>query len=69
MVAVAAGSRANFSLALKADGSLVGWGDNGHGQLNPPAGLGPVAAIAAGDGHTLALRTDGTVAAWGYERL
>jgi len=41
------------------------WGDNSYNQTNMPAGLGTVAAIAAGGEFSLALRTDGTVAAWG----
>ncbi len=47
------------------DGSVAAWGDNGVGQRNVPGNLGPVSAIAAGDGHSLALKRDGTVAAWG----
>ncbi len=36
------------SLALKSDGTVVGWGDNSAGQLNIPAGLSGVTAISAG---------------------
>lgn len=60
------------SLALKSDGTVVGWGgrDNrgfsyDYGQIRPPAGLSNVTAIAAGSLHSLALRSDGTVVAWG----
>jgi len=35
-VAVAAGD--NHSIALKRDGTVVGWGYNGFGQINGPAG-------------------------------
>jgi alpha-tubulin suppressor-like RCC1 family protein len=65
---------ANFSLALKSDGSVWGWGENGYGQLASgtttafggvtkptKAKLGSVIALAAGAEHTLALRSDGTV--------
>ena len=63
MVAIAAG--AYHSLALKADGTVVGWGENGYGQTTIPAGATNVVAIAAGDYHSLALKADGTVVGWG----
>ena len=46
-------------------GVVVAWGNNAAGQLNVPAGLTGVTAVAAGEYHSLALRADGTVAAWG----
>ena len=69
MTAVAAGG--NHSLALKADGTVVAWGENtdaeGYvaGQSVVPWGLTNVVAIAAGEYHSLALKADGTVVAWG----
>jgi alpha-tubulin suppressor-like RCC1 family protein len=48
------------SVALRADGSLVGWGNNDYGQATPPAGNDFV-AIA----DELALRADGSLVAWG----
>ncbi len=54
-----------FCLALKDNGTVVGWGSNNNGQTNPPAGLNQVTKIAAGQIHGLALKTDGTMAAWG----
>ncbi len=56
----------HFTLALRRNGSVVGWGDNSQGQITIPAGLGPVIAVSGGDLHSVALRTNGTVAAWGY---
>ncbi len=44
---------------------LVTWGFNDAGQLNVPAGLTNVTAVAAGRVHCLALKADGTVVAWG----
>jgi alpha-tubulin suppressor-like RCC1 family protein len=57
VVAIAAGWA--YSLALKSDGTVVGWGST------VPAGLSQVVAIAAGAYHSLALKDDGTVVAWG----
>jgi alpha-tubulin suppressor-like RCC1 family protein len=64
------------------DGTLVGWGGNGSGNLGDigvtstsvPMLIpmtGPIAgrritSMAAGQVHTLALCTDGTLAGWGY---
>ena len=64
MTAISAGISHN--LALKSDGTVVGWGSDfiGSGATIPPPGLSNVVAIAAG-GHSLALRSDGTVVGWG----
>ena len=63
MVAIAAGGA--HSLALKADGTVVGWGYNDYGQANGAAAGSNVVAIAAGGTHSLALKADGTVVGWG----
>ena len=54
------------SLALKTDGTVVGWGLNDDGQTTIPGGLSNAVAIAAGHAHSLALKTDGTVVGWGW---
>jgi hypothetical protein len=56
-----------LSLAAQAQTTpqIVGWGSNHYLQLNVPAGLTNVVAIATGWQHNLALKPDGTVAAWG----
>lgn len=76
VTAIAAGWE--FSLALKSDGTLWGWGSNDYGQLaigtttqyrSTPiqlSGLSAVTAIAAGFWHSLAITSDGTLWAWGY---
>jgi alpha-tubulin suppressor-like RCC1 family protein len=66
------------SLALKDDGTVMGWGNNGNGQLGngehtftpvtspvSASGLTGITAIAGGEFHSLALKNDGTVWAWG----
>ncbi len=64
--AIAAGQ--THGLALKADGSIVGWGGgNASGQATPPGGFG-FTAIAAGKTHNLAL-TDGSIVAWGSDHF
>jgi Regulator of chromosome condensation (RCC1) repeat/F5/8 type C domain len=59
VTAIAAGR--DYGLALKSDGTVVGWGP----QTTIPAGLSGVTAIAAGYSHSLALKSDGTVVGWG----
>jgi alpha-tubulin suppressor-like RCC1 family protein len=69
----------NFTLALKADGSVWAWGDNNSAQLGNPSlppsvpqttpvavpELSDIVAISAGNLHGLALKRDGTVWSWG----
>src|SRR6185369_15774540 len=61
--AIAAGY--NYTLALRDNGTVTGWGYNGNGQLTVPTGLSDVTAIAVGSNHSVALKNDGTVTAWG----
>jgi alpha-tubulin suppressor-like RCC1 family protein len=49
----------NYSLAVMADGRVVGWGN-----LTVPIGLSNVVALSAGASHCLALKGDGTVVGW-----
>lgn len=76
VVRVAAGSR--HSLAVKTDGTVWAWGRNAYGQLgngatSPAAiatpqkvqGLDNVAAVAAGEGHSVAIQQGGVLWAWG----
>jgi alpha-tubulin suppressor-like RCC1 family protein len=74
-VSVSAGTY--YSLAIKADGTLWAWGENGAGQLGSgntmtnyfPTKVGTAtnwASVAGGFQHTAGLRRDGTLWTWGY---
>src|SRR5262245_25981443 len=55
------------SLALTANGTLRGWGDDSLGQTDFfPAGASNYLAIACGQQHSIALRANGSVAAAGF---
>jgi hypothetical protein len=64
IVAISAGVR--HSLALRADGTLVAWGNNEYDQTAAPA-RDDLVAIAAGGYHNLALTAEGSVIAWGAD--
>lgn len=68
----------NWSMALKRDGTVWTWGNNGVGQLGlgdkgagthrlvpTQTGLSNVVALAAGENFSAALLANGTVATWG----
>jgi alpha-tubulin suppressor-like RCC1 family protein len=75
VAALAAGFRHNC--ALRADGTVVCWGDNRHGQLGKDplltsssfaidvAGVSNAIALAGGNAHTCALLSNGKVKCWG----
>ncbi|KLU89134.1 alpha-tubulin suppressor protein Aats1 [Magnaporthiopsis poae ATCC 64411] len=51
---------------LRADGSILGWGRNDHGQL-PPPGLPPISRMAAGSEHVVGItEAQDAVLAWGW---
>jgi alpha-tubulin suppressor-like RCC1 family protein len=61
---VQVGAGSNHSLAVRSNGSLVGWGRNQYGQATVPVGNNFV-QVAAGEFHSLALRSDGSLVGWG----
>lgn len=60
-----AGGGNTFSLALRSDGRIAGWGDNGLSQTDVPAPNTNFVALSAGGFHSLGLKADGTVTGWG----
>jgi alpha-tubulin suppressor-like RCC1 family protein len=77
ITAIAAGGF--HSLALTSTGAVLAWGRNVSGQLgngtttdsNTPVAVSApatsgITAIAAGDGHSLAVTSTGAVLAWGF---
>lgn len=75
MTEIAAGR--NFCLAVAGDGTVWSWGSNNSFQLGQGQqvsqnqipkqipNFGSVAAVAGGNGHSVALKTDGSVWTWG----
>jgi len=66
----------DFTLGIRANGTLWGWGANSNGQLGNastatvrlPAQIGVVTtwqSVSTGGNHSVAVRTDGTLWAWG----
>ena len=65
----------NFTLAIKGDGTLWGWGANSNqlglgysGNQNLPIQIGTAndwIDVSAGANHSLAVKTNGTLWSWG----
>jgi hypothetical protein len=52
-------------LALKSDGSVVGWGLNDSGQATAPAGLTGAVGVCAGQFTSFVIKSDGSLLKWG----
>jgi len=61
-IEIAAGNK--YGIGLRADGSLVSWGQANTIVNNTPSGNDFI-AISAGDQHAIALKSNGTVVGWG----
>jgi serine/threonine protein kinase len=67
VVALAVGGR--HALALKADGTVVQWGNEDPRILGVPEGLNHIVAIDAGSNVSACLRDDGVVIAWNNRQI
>ena len=63
VVVVCCGS--GHTAAVRADGTVVCWGNNDYGQCNVPVVLDSVVMLSCGGDHTAAVRADGSVVCWG----
>jgi hypothetical protein len=57
------------SLALRADGTVVAWGNNFYGQCNVPTNLSDVVAVATGGRHSARASSRGHACTLGRQRL
>ncbi|MFV0380014.1 MAG: helix-turn-helix domain-containing protein [Anaerorhabdus sp.] len=64
---VAISAKSNFALGLRADGTVVGTGDNSKGQLDVSS-WSQITKISAGAEHSVALKSDGKVLCVGSNR-
>jgi len=65
-----------FSSAIKTDGTIWAWGNNGSGQFGQgniiyrsspvQVGTSTWSSLSTGYAHVLAIKTDGTLSTWGY---
>ena len=53
----------SHTCGVKADGKIVCWGNDDHGQSTPPAGT--FRQVSAGESHTCAINADRKVNCWG----
>jgi alpha-tubulin suppressor-like RCC1 family protein len=62
---IAAGPSSSTNLAIKTNGTIVGWGWNDYDNAVPPDGNDYI-DITTGWGYSLALKADGSIIGWGY---
>jgi hypothetical protein len=61
-IAIATGNY--HGLALKSDGSIVGWGRNSHGEIDIPS-RNDYVGMDGGSAHSIAILSDGSLVGWG----
>lgn len=65
VVALGRGPEAEHLLVLKADSTVVDWGNSNFGLNAPPPAAVDIVSVAAATFAGLALRADGTLVTWG----
>ena len=75
-VSAGGGTNVLFTMAIRSDGTLWGWGRNTNGNLGTnnitnysspvQVGTSSWSSVSAGGSHTMAIRSDGTLWGWGY---
>src|SRR5579884_87829 len=66
MAIASAGTVLAADFAIRADGSIVGWGSDFYGILDIPSNATNLLTITAGPEQAIAVRPDGSVVSWGY---
>ncbi|HEY3762388.1 MAG TPA: immunoglobulin domain-containing protein [Verrucomicrobiae bacterium] len=59
------GIELSADFALRADGTLIGWGNDAYGIADIPANATNLVSVTSGPEQTMAIRGDGTVVTWG----
>jgi Tol biopolymer transport system component len=58
----------DFSLGLRDNATVYGWGNSAYGKTTPPPDLGDVVQVSAGAQFALALTSNGHVIGWGRDQ-
>jgi alpha-tubulin suppressor-like RCC1 family protein len=67
VIGIGAGGQVIYGdFAVRADGSVLGWGANVYGIMDIPRDVTNVVSLLSGNEQVIAIRGDGTVATWGY---
>jgi alpha-tubulin suppressor-like RCC1 family protein len=69
MDAIAISAGRDHALILRADGSVLAWGQSFSGETNVPARMKNMVQVAAGMRFSLALDKAGNISAWGEKRI
>lgn len=62
-------ARGNYSVVVRANGKMVGWGDNGYHQLDFPFGSDSLWNFGLGDEFGYGIKSDGKILNWGFQAM